>query len=150
MKLTAYILLFITTLYGVTFDEATENFNKKNYIEAYEQYSQLALDDDANAQYNIALMNYKGIGVTKNNKLAFFWYEKSALNGNSAAQNNLAHMYFLGEEVKKDLVLAEKWYKLSAEANYPLAQLNLAMMYDSSTSEEKVKEAFAWYTKASL
>ena len=27
MKLTAYILLFITTLYGVTFDEATENFN---------------------------------------------------------------------------------------------------------------------------
>lgn len=112
MKLTAYILLFITTLYGVTFDEATENFNKKNYIEAYEQYSQLALDDDANAQYNIALMNYKGIGVTKNNKLAFFWYEKSALNGNSAAQNNLAHMYFLGEEVKKRFSVSRKMVQI--------------------------------------
>ena len=32
MKLAAYILLFITTLSGVTFDEATDNFNTKNYI----------------------------------------------------------------------------------------------------------------------
>ena len=31
MKLIAYIFLFLTTLYGVTFEEATENFNKGNY-----------------------------------------------------------------------------------------------------------------------
>ena len=132
MKQFMCMFLFLTTLYGVTFEEATINFNKKNYIDAYEQYSELALNDDANAQYNIALMNYKGLGVNKNLKLAFFWYEKSALNGNPAAQNNLAHMYHMGEEVKKDATIAEKWYKLSAEAGYPIAQLNLAMLYDLS------------------
>lgn len=72
MKLVVYIFLSITTLFGVTFEEATENFHKKNYVEAYDQYSELALNDDANAQYNIALMNYKGLGVNKNYKLAFF------------------------------------------------------------------------------
>ena len=39
MKLIVYIFLFLTTLYGVTFEEATENFNKGNFIEAYDQYS---------------------------------------------------------------------------------------------------------------
>ena len=136
MKLIVYISLLMTTLFGVTFEEATINFNKKNYIEAYDQFSELALNDDANAQYNIGLMNYKGLGVNKNYKLAFFWYEKSALNGNPAAQNNLAHMYHLGESVKKDLELAEKWYKISAEANYPFAQLNMGMLYDTSSNEE--------------
>ena len=93
MKLILGIFVLCTPLYSVTFEEATLNFNKKNYVEAYEQYSELALNDDANAQYNIALMNYKGLGVNQNYKLAFFWYEKSALNGNAAAQNNLGHMY---------------------------------------------------------
>jgi len=101
MKLLIYAFLFFNILYGVTFEEATENFNKKNYVEAYEQYSELALNDDANAQYNIALMNYKGLGINKNQKLAFFWYEKSALNGNAAAQNNLGHMYYMGKRLKK-------------------------------------------------
>ncbi len=68
MKLILSIFLFLTAMYGVTFDEATKNFNKKNYIDAYEQYSELALNDDANAQYNIALMNYKGLGVNRNLK----------------------------------------------------------------------------------
>ena len=136
MKLVLSIFLFIiTSLYAVTFEEAIANFNSKNYVEAYDQFSELALDDDANAQYNIALMNYKGLGVTKNYKLAFFWYEKSAQNGNPAAQNNLAHMYHLGEEVQKDLELAEKWYKLSAQSGYPFAQLNIAMLYDVETHE---------------
>ncbi|HRL09133.1 MAG TPA: tetratricopeptide repeat protein, partial [Aliarcobacter sp.] len=113
MKLVLSIFLsIITSLYAITFEEAIANFNSKNYVEAYDQFSELALDDDANAQYNIALMNYKGLGVNKNLKLAFFWYEKAALNGNFVAQNNLAHMYYLGEEVKKDLALAEKWYKI--------------------------------------
>ena len=150
MKLVLSIFLFIiTSLYAITFEEAIANFNSKNYVEAYDQFSELALDDDANAQYNVALMNYKGLGVNKNLKLAFFWYEKAALNGNFVAQNNLAHMYYLGEEVKKDLALAEKWYKISAESNYPLAQLNLGLLYDYSSNEEKVKEAFFWYQKAS-
>ena len=72
MKLIICIFLFFTTLYAVTFEEATDSFNKKNYIEAYDKYSELALNDDANAQYNIALMNYKGLGVNKCYKLNIY------------------------------------------------------------------------------
>ena len=72
MKQIVCIILFFSTLYAVTFDEAMESFNKNDYIEAYDKFSDLALNDDANAQYNIALMNYKGLVVNKNYKLAFF------------------------------------------------------------------------------
>lgn len=101
MKQIICSFLLLTSLFGVTFEEAIENFKNENYVDAYEQFSELALNDDANAQYNIALMNYKGLGVNRNNQLAFFWYEKSAQNGNVIAQNNLAHMYYIGDVVKK-------------------------------------------------
>ena len=77
MKLVLSIFLsIITSLYAITFEEAIANFNSKNYVEAYDQFSELALDDDANAQYNVALMNYKGLGVNKNLKLGKNTYSK--------------------------------------------------------------------------
>lgn len=72
MKQIICSFLLLTSLFGVTFEEAIENFKNENYVDAYEQFSELALNDDANAQYNIALMNYKGLGVNRNNQLAFF------------------------------------------------------------------------------
>ena len=81
MKLVLSIFLsIITSLYAITFEEAIANFNSKNYVEAYDQFSELALDDDANAQYNIALMNYKGLGVNKNLKLALLSYNIFAIS----------------------------------------------------------------------
>ena len=47
MKLVLSIFLsIITSLYAITFEEAIANFNSKNYVEAYDQFSELALDDD--------------------------------------------------------------------------------------------------------
>ncbi len=149
----AFILLFITTvfLYASLFDEAVKDLNNKKYLSAYDKFSKVALSqDNPIAQYNIALMNYKGLGIPVNKQLAFQWYEMAAQNGNMQAQNNLAHMYYLGNVVKKDKEKAIYWYKKSAKQNYALAQLNLGMIYERNHTKPSLKKSFKWYKEAAL
>ena len=151
MKILIGIILIVCAIYAQTFDEAVKKFNNKEYVEAYEIFSDLALNNDSNAQYNLALMNYKGLGVNQNKQLAFFWYEKASDNNNLQAINNLAQMYILGEGgVKKDKVKARELYTKAAEAGYAVAQLNLAFLLEESIDKEDLKESFFWYEKAAL
>ena len=151
MKILIGIILIVCATYAQTFEEAVKRFNNKEYVEAYEIFSDLALNNDSNAQYNLALMNYKGIGVNQNKQLAFFWYDKAAENNNLQAINNLAQMYMLGEGgVKKDKAKARELYTKAAEAGYSIAQLNLAFLLEESLDKEDLKESFFWYEKAAL
>mgnify|MGYP005993615765 CR=1 FL=1 len=66
-----YILLFnLLTLNASNIGEAIKNLNEKKYTLALDQFTQLALDDNINAQYNLGLMNYKGLGTNIDKKLA--------------------------------------------------------------------------------
>ena len=66
-----------------------------------EKYNELTLDEikykaeqgNIKAQYNLALMYYKGEGVPQNYEEAIKWYNKAAEQGNIKAQYNLALMY---------------------------------------------------------
>lgn len=64
--------IFVSTVFSVSLEDAVKNIENKKYDLAIEQLTTLALQENHNAQYNLALLNYNGTGVEKNLELAFF------------------------------------------------------------------------------
>lgn len=50
-----------------------------------EQFKQLAEQGDADAQYKVGRMYEKGIGVTKDESMAWDWYQKAEEQGHQEA-----------------------------------------------------------------
>ena len=110
---------------------------------------QLAENGDVEAQYNLALIYYRGDGIEEDKKEAFEWFEKAARQGDSDAQFYLAFSYMNGEGIEENKGEAFRWYKKSAERGNISAQNNLACCYDNGDGVEKDKEkAFKWFKKA--
>ena len=57
-----------------------------------------AVQGNALAQYELAMMYYKGEGVVRNLPLSKEWMEKAAVQGNALAQYELAMMYYKEKE----------------------------------------------------
>ncbi len=132
MKKIIYIL-FLTFLYTSFVFSAS----------SFEETKKSAEQGDAQAQYNLGLMYYKGDGVIKDLTEAINWCRKAAEQGDVQAQYNLGTMYDKGDGVEKDLVEAAKWYRKAAEQGH--AQRNLAIMYAEGDGVQKNDiEAYAW------
>lgn len=64
-----------------------------NYRSAYSKWMPLAKQDDARAQFNLALLYHGGLYVKFNEEQAIFWYHQAAENGVREAQEYLAVGY---------------------------------------------------------
>ena len=102
---------------------------KGDFVTALREWTPIAEQGDAGAQYNLGQLYYLGDGVTQNYKTALKWYRLSAEQGISAAQYQLGHMYYLGDGVTQNSKTAVKWYRLSAEQGLAVAQRQLGLMY---------------------
>lgn len=81
-----------------------------DYVTAANQWQPLAAKGDAVAQFNLALMYHRGLGVQLDERVAVSWYHKSAENGYSKAQEFLAAAYREGWfGLKQDRQKAEYW-----------------------------------------
>ena len=81
-----------------------------DYTTAATQWKPLAAEGDAIAQFNLALMYHRGLGVGLDETVAVSWYHKSAENGYSKAQEFLAAAYQEGWfGLKKDQQKADYW-----------------------------------------
>jgi len=145
------ILLIISFSYinAVTYKQASQYYKDKQYTESFNAYKELAISGNVNAQYNLGIFYYNGIGVKKDKVLAFIWLSTASKKNHKLAQNKLGYMYEKGDipDIKNiDHALLE-YYK-SAIQNYELAQLNLAMYYNQKATNESYKKAFFWYEKA--
>ena len=69
---------------------------------------------DADAQFDLGLMNSKGEGVPQDYKEAARWFRVAAEQGHPSAQFDLGLTYNVGEAVPKDYIQAHMWYKLAA------------------------------------
>lgn len=137
------------TLNAVTFEEAANYYKSKQYKKSFTAFEELAHLGNVNAQYNVAMFYYKGMGVEQNKILAFIWFDTAARAGNKFAQNRLGYMFEKGEvKGTQDQVKATKQFLKAALQNYDVAQLNLAMKYNNNISEKSLKRAFFWYEKA--
>jgi len=103
----------------------------------------------AQAQYNLALMYYRGQGVPQDDAEAVKWFRVAAEQGEATAQFNLGFMYLKGQGVPQDYAKAVKWYRLAAEQGHADAQFNLGLMYaDGQRVPQDDAEAVKWFRVA--
>jgi len=149
MKSFILFILLSTIVIANSFDVASNYYKKKEYKKAFNLFTKLAYNGNLNAQYNIGIMYYNGIGINEDKTLAFIWLSSSAKKGHRLAQNKLGFMYEKGiiPNMKSTKKAIKEYYK-SANQNYEIAQLNLAMHYNQFIDKDSTKKALYWYTLA--
>ena len=120
MKKLLILLFFITGFsssqtWGADFAKGFDAFKSGDYATALKEWTPLAEQGVANAQYNLGLMYSNGKGVIQDYKTAVKWYTRSAEQGYARAQFNLGLMYNTGKGVIQDYKTAVNWYTLAAE-----------------------------------
>ena len=89
-------------------------YNRGDYSTAFSQFSVLAAQGNAFAQYMLGFMYSNGEGVTQDYREAVRWYRLSAEQGYGLAQFNLGLMYGLGQGVTRDFVYSHMWFNIAA------------------------------------
>ena len=106
---------------------------------------------EADAQYHLGSMYYRGEGVPHDDKQAIHWYTKAAEQGHVGAQFILALMYKNGQGVPQDFKQAIQWYTKAAEQGDVDAQYNLALMYKNGEGVlQDYIIAYAWFNLAAF
>ena len=101
---------------------------KGAYAEALREFQPLAKQGNADAQYGLGLMYYKGQGVAQDYKEAARLFGLAAAQGDASAQYNLGVMYFKGQGVAQDYKEAARLYGLAEAQRDADAQYNLGLM----------------------
>ncbi len=131
--------------------ERSASFDQQSaqYSEAFENWMLLAIEGDAEAQFNLGLLYSEGKGVPVDYRQAAFWYRKGAEQGHTGAQYNLAHLYLDGHGVDKDPVKATHWWQQAAQRGHVLAQQYLGYAYYKGIGVNKdQQEALRWFREA--
>ena len=90
----------------------------------------------------------EGIGVDRDDAMAFSWAAKSAKAGSAVGQNLLGTFYAGGQGVEKDQGEALLWYRAAAEQNLPQAQHNIGRILAFAPKFKDAEEAVKWWTRA--
>lgn len=125
----ALVLAWLNLPAWAGLQEGVAAYETNNLPLALKEFRAGAETNDANCQYNLALMYEQGIGVAKDEKEARTWYRKAAESGNSNAQFNLGVLYENGRGGEVDFVQANRWYRQAAVQGDALAVGNLGMLY---------------------
>lgn len=104
-------------------------YREKDYRTALSEWTPLAEQGNASAQYYLAIMYHKGRGVPRDDAEAHRWYRRAASQDHQRAQYNLGIMYAKGQGVSRDYVKAANWYRKAARLGYAKAQYNLGLMH---------------------
>lgn len=112
-------------------------------------FREAAGEDDAGAQFCLAVAYFRGLTVDKDQAQVIYWLEKAARLGNPWSQYYLAHMYEEGIGVEKSTTEAAKWLEKAALQEFKDAQAMLGVAYYAGEgvpqSEEKARY---WLRKA--
>jgi len=101
------------------------------------------------SQEKLAWIYYKGTGVKKSYKRAFYWYLKSTKHGNPIVYYNLGLCYLLGQGTKTNYKRAFHWTKKAAEAGYADGMLALGWHYHNGFgTKQNYVLATKWYRQA--
>jgi TPR repeat protein len=109
----------------------------------------LAEQGVAEAQWNLGLVYYNGLGVPQDYKQAAEWYRKAADQGFAKAQHNLGWLYEFGEGTPQDYKQAAEWYRKAADQGDAGAQNDLGTLYANGNGVPQLhSEAVKWYRQA--
>ena len=99
------------------FSEGVKAFDSGKHEEAFRLWMPLAKQGRSQAQFNIAFMYEKGLGVAKNDIEAARWYLAAAEHGDVTAQSKIGSLYESGVGVAKDLDKAAYWFTQAAQGD---------------------------------
>jgi TPR repeat protein len=105
-------------------------FLKKDYATAYRNWKPLADAGDANAQFNLAILYERGLGVRRDLSEAFTLCHLAAAQGLAAAEVELGRMYARGWGTAQRFGEALQWFEKAADQGDPNGQENLGWLYD--------------------
>ena len=115
--------------WGADFQKGSTAAQNGDFATALREWTPLAEQGDASAQYNLGVLYYQGNGVPQDYKTAVKWFARAAEQGDADAQYNTGYMYHIGKGVPQDYKEAVKWYTSAAKQGHADAQNNLADMY---------------------
>ena len=138
--LTLWAITLLVLLSACEDRRADKAYLRGDYGKTAKELEGLANLGDPRAQYDLALLHDKGLGVSQSDAEALRWYTRAAEQGDARAQYNLGLMYLNGQGVEPNLVLAYYWVSLSVaqgNANAPPARDYLA----EKMTQEQIEEA---------
>jgi len=150
MKKILILLLLVPSLsWGADFEKGLTAANQGDYATAIKEWTPLAEQGNAIAQYNLGVMYERGWGVVQNYKTAVKWYTLAAEQGYASAQYNIGVLYNNGDGVVQNYKTAVKWYTLAAEQGNASGQHNLGGMYGNGDGVlQNYIYAHMWYNIA--
>ena len=137
-----FAMLLIFALEAVSFGEETnegfEAFQSGDYVKAHKLWLIEAEQGDEFVQFNLGVMQEKGLGVPQDYKAAARWFRKAAEQGNVNAQTNLGVMYFEGKGVVQSYEDSYAWLIIAAASGNEVATENLSIA-EMNMSPEQIK-----------
>lgn len=121
-------------------------WSRGDYPAAIKEWRPLAINGDADAQFNLGQAYKLGRGVPVDFKLAEGWYRKAADQGHFQAEDNLGLILFQNGDRAKAMPYIEK----SANRGEPRAQYVLATaLFNGDLAKKNWVRAYALMTRAS-
>lgn len=139
----------ITALAQSDLDRAALAYQDGDYDRAFELWQTLAKSGDAEAQYSLGVMHYKGDGRPRNITKAIYWFRKAAQQDHLLSLFNVGIAFWEGNGVDRDYFLATEWWRRAAEQDLAAAQYNLGIAYYLGRGVQKnIEHANTWLQKA--
>lgn len=134
-------LILISTAASADLNSGFNALRSGDFGKALSIFQPLAIDGNAEAQYQVCGLYFTGLSVPKNAYEAKAWCEKAALQGHKEAAYNLGLMFFKGEGTAQNYIQAEYWFKSAATKGHEGAEYNLLKIYGANrAAEEKVSK----------
>jgi len=122
-------------------DVAKAAAERKDYPAAIKEYTLLAEDGDAEAQYQLGWLYFSTQATRSEYRAAYAqavkWYRKAADQGHMLAQLRLGQLYNQGLGVHEDHVKARYWYLKAADQGDVVSIGRLGDMYRYSSTGAK-------------
>ncbi|WP_042148801.1 MULTISPECIES: tetratricopeptide repeat protein [unclassified Pseudoalteromonas] len=146
-----YFAFFILSLLSLSvFADCKSEFEKGNFVEAFGVCQKESLNDASpDAQFIMAKIYAKGLGVGRDTTQAINYLSQAAQNGHIEGMFNLGMAFELGKGVDKNINAAFEWQLKAAQKGWLKAQRKIATMYEHGRGVNSDPiEAYNWYQKA--
>jgi len=133
-----------------SFMTAVKLVEKKQYIDAVNIFNVLAHQEIPEAQFNLSLLLFNGLGVPKNFKQALVWSWKAYLNNHESAINQVNDILEIVTPELQSAVADELIQELTAVANNgdATAALKLGITFTELMVEPDYASAYVWLSIA--
>ena len=162
LKLISFLLLIIFTKtsfagnhsndadFSKEFETAVINVQEKKYLEAVKGFTALANQGLPEAQFNLSLLFFSGLGAPKNFKDALYWSWYAYLNEHETAINQVNKTYDYITENLRNEVANKIIEELLATANSgdQMSALKLGQTYTGLLVTPDYLSAYVWLSIA--